>query len=63
MPPEKSSEYFGFYNMVGKASAIVGPALVGVTAAVTGDSRLAILSILVLFVVGGTLLAIATRHR
>ena len=63
VPPEKSSEYFGFYNMVGKASAIVGPALVGVTAAVTGDSRLAILSILVLFVVGGTLLAIATRHR
>ena len=61
VPPEKSSEYFGFYNMVGKASAIVGPALVGVTAAVTGDSRLAILSILVLFVVGGTLLAIATR--
>ena len=62
VPPEKSSEYFGFYNMVGKASAIVGPALVGVTAAVTGDSRLAILSILVLFVVGGTLLAIATRN-
>ena len=63
VPPEKSSEYFGFYNMVGKASAIVGPALVGVTAAVTGDSRLAILSILVLFVVGGTLLALATRRR
>ena len=63
VPPEKSSEYFGFYNMVGKASAIVGPALVGVTAAVTGDSRLAILSILVLFVAGGTLLAIATRRR
>ena len=63
VPPEKSSEYFGFYNMVGKASAIVGPALVGVTAAMTGDSRLAILSIVVLFVAGGALLAVATRSR
>lgn len=63
VPPEKSSEYFGFYNMVGKASAIVGPVLVGVTAAATGDSRLAILSIVVLFIAGGALLAVATRGR
>jgi MFS transporter, UMF1 family len=63
VPPDKSSEFFGFYNMMGKASAIVGPALVGVTAAVTGDSRLSILSIVVLFVAGGALLAVATRKR
>jgi UMF1 family MFS transporter len=62
VPPDKSSEFFGFYNMMGKASAIVGPALVGVTAAVTGNSRLSILSIAVLFVAGGVLLAIASRY-
>jgi UMF1 family MFS transporter len=61
VPPDKSSEFFGFYNMMGKASAIIGPALVGVTAALTGDSRLSILSIVLLFIAGGSLLVIAAR--
>jgi UMF1 family MFS transporter len=61
VPPDKSSEFFGFYNMMGKASAIIGPALVGITAAVTGDSRLSILSIVILFIGGGILLALASR--
>ncbi len=61
VPPDKSSEFFGFYNMMGKASAIIGPALVGVTAAVTGDSRLSILSIVLLFIAGGSLLVVAAR--
>ena len=63
VPPGKSSEFFGFYNMMGKASAIIGPALVGVTAAVTGDSRLSILSIVVLFIGGGALLVVAARSE
>jgi UMF1 family MFS transporter len=46
---------------MGKASAIIGPTLVGVTAAVTGDSRLSILSIVLLFIAGGALLVVASR--
>ncbi|HET7203152.1 MAG TPA: MFS transporter [Steroidobacteraceae bacterium] len=61
VPRDKSSEFFGFYNMMGKASAIIGPTLVGITAAVTGDSRLSILSIIVLFVAGAALLVVARR--
>ena len=61
VPEGKSSEFFGFYNMMGKASAIIGPTLVGVTAAVTGDSRLSILSIVLLFIAGGSLLVVAAR--
>ena len=61
VPRDKSSEFFGFYNMMGKASAIIGPTLVGITAAVTGDSRLSILSIIVLFIAGAALLAVARR--
>ncbi len=61
VPEGKSSEFFGFYNMMGKASAIAGPVLVGVTAALTGDSRASILSILLLFVGGAALLAWAAR--
>jgi UMF1 family MFS transporter len=61
VPDGKSSEFFGFYNMMGKASAIVGPILVGVTAAVTQDQRLSILSILLLFFSGGWVLMLAAR--
>ena len=56
IPPEKSAEFFGFYNMLGKFAAVVGPALMGVVGVATGSPRLAILSILVLFVGGGALL-------
>jgi UMF1 family MFS transporter len=61
VPTEKSSEFFGFYNMMGKASAIIGPTLVGIVAAVTGDSRLSILSIVLLFIAGGALLVVTAR--
>jgi UMF1 family MFS transporter len=56
IPPDKSGEFFGFYNMMGKFAAVLGPALVGWTALATGSSRIGILSILVLFVAGGLVL-------
>jgi UMF1 family MFS transporter len=56
VPPGRSGEFFGFYNLMGKAAAIVGPTLTGVVALTTHDSRLAILSITILFVTGGVLL-------
>jgi UMF1 family MFS transporter len=61
VPEGKSSEFFGFYNMMGKFAAVLGPLLMALTARLTGDSRLSILSILVLFVAGGTLLVLAAR--
>lgn len=60
IPPEKSGEYFGFLNMLGKFSSILGPVLAGTAALVTGSQRVGILSILVLFVSGFWLL---TRVR
>ena len=55
IPVEKSGEYFGFYNMLGKFAAILGPTLMGITASMTG-SRLSILSLLLLFGGGAWLL-------
>ena len=52
IPPDKSAEFFGFYNMLGKFAAIIGPALMGTIALVTGSARLGILSILLLFILG-----------
>ena len=52
IPKENSGEYFGFLNMLGKSAAIVGPALVGVVNALSGNPRIGLLSIILLFVVG-----------
>lgn len=58
IPPDKSGEFFGFYNMLGKAAAIVGPTLMGITALMLGEGqeRYAILPVPLLFIVGGVLL-------
>jgi UMF1 family MFS transporter len=48
IPAEKGGEYFGFYNMLGKFAAILGPLLMGVTALLI-DSRTSIVSLLLLF--------------
>ncbi|MBF0219903.1 MAG: MFS transporter [Gammaproteobacteria bacterium] len=57
IPAQRSGEIFGFYNMLGKFAAILGPLLVGLSSYLSGDSRLSILTLLPLFVVGGWLLS------
>lgn len=57
VPAGKAGEFFGFYNMMGKAAAILGPLLTGTVALVTGDPRLGIVSVSLLFVVGAAFLA------
>ncbi len=57
VPEGKQGEFFGFYNMMGKFAAILGPTLVGVTALLTGDTRIGMLSVLLLFVGGAFVLA------
>ncbi len=53
--PEQAGEYYGFFNMVGKTAAVIGPFLVGWSALMFG-SRLSILSVSILFLIGGILL-------
>jgi UMF1 family MFS transporter len=61
IPEGKQGEFFGFYNMMSKFAAVLGPLLVGVTALLTGSTRAGILSILVLFAGGAWLLWRAQR--
>ena len=56
VPAEKAGEYFAFFNLVGKFASIFGPLLVAVTVLLTGDQRLGMMGLLVLFIVGGYLL-------
>jgi UMF1 family MFS transporter len=55
IPKERSAEFFGFFNMLGKFAAIIGPALMGIVTLITGSTRMGILSLILLFV-GGFLL-------
>jgi len=56
IPTNKAAEFFGFYNMLGKFAAVIGPILMGLVGVLTGNPRHAILSILILFLGGGTIL-------
>ncbi|GAA0176741.1 MFS transporter [Clostridium sediminicola] len=55
IPKEKASEFFGFYNIFGKFASIMGPLLMGFVTYITGNSRFGIVSIIILFIIGGGL--------
>jgi MFS transporter, UMF1 family len=58
IPPGRSAEFFGFYNMLGKFAAIIGPVMMGWVGLLTGNPRAGIMSLLVLFGVGALLLLV-----
>ena len=64
IPVDKSAEYFGFYNMLGKFAAVLGPFLMGyigllvrrVSGSADLGTRASIMSIALLFIIGAALL-------
>ncbi len=56
IPATQSAEFFGLYNVFGKFAAVTGPFLMGIVTRITGECRFGVLSILLLFAVGGVLL-------
>jgi UMF1 family MFS transporter len=56
IPEGHTAEFFGFYNMLGKFAAILGPLMIGLVGNMTGSPRAGILTLLVLFVAGAMLL-------
>lgn len=55
-PAAKSGEFFGLFGIMEKFSAILGPLIFAAAVATFGNSRPAILSIVVFFILGGFLL-------
>ena len=51
-PEDKKTEFFGFYSLFGKSSAVVGPLVFGLVSYLTGEQRFAILSVGFFFIVG-----------
>lgn len=56
IPRGQSAEFFGFFNMLGKFAAVLGPALMGMASIYSGSARVSILVIVVLFAAGAFVL-------
>jgi len=71
IPVDRSAEYFGFYNMLGKFAAVIGPVLMGGIGLLVRSmgygsgiaSRVSISSISLLFIAGGTLFYFVNEER
>jgi len=63
IPATKAAEFFGFYNMLGKFAAVIGPFLMGWVSLASGNPRYAILSISLLFLCGAAILAFVNEHQ
>ncbi|MGI6236112.1 MAG: MFS transporter [Candidatus Excrementavichristensenella sp.] len=62
IPPERSNEYFGFLDIFGKFSCIIGPALYALAYGVTGKACFGVLSLILLFLCGGLMLLLGRPH-
>ena len=56
IPKNESGEYFGFYNMFGRAGAFLGPALVAIFVTIFKDPTYGLIPIAALFIMGGIIL-------
>ena len=58
IPADRAGEFFGFYNVLGKSAALLGPPLFGGLGVWLGDVRYSMLALIVLFVGGALLLTL-----
>ncbi|MCK4296694.1 MAG: MFS transporter, partial [Candidatus Marinimicrobia bacterium] len=71
IPKDQSAEFYGFYNMLGKFAAIVGPALIGVVGLLVRNagyseniaSRAGIGSVALLFIAGAIMLYFVDEEK
>jgi len=57
MPKSKSAEFFGFYSVSEKFNTVIGPAMFSLVNQISGNSRLAIISLIIFFLAGIALLS------
>ena len=52
VPKDRANEFFGFYNILGKFAAVIGPILFGAISLATGKVNYGVSSIIILFILG-----------
>lgn len=63
IPKEKNNEFFGIYDICGKGAAVVGPALMAATTAISGSPRIGVTSLVLFFIIGGIILILVPKNR
>ena len=63
IPREKSNQFYGFYNIFGKFSSVLGTTILGVVAQITGDSLKGLFALIVQFIIGAILLYMAKPSK
>ena len=61
IPPDRSNEYFGFFDIFGKFAAVIGPLLVGLFTQFTGRDSIGVISLAILFLIGEGILVSGRR--
>ncbi|MGB2955831.1 MAG: MFS transporter [Anaerolineales bacterium] len=56
VPKAQSAEFFSFFSVSGKFAGMFGPLVFGLVSQIVGNSRLAIVSLVIFFIAGGLLL-------
>ena len=62
IPPEKSGEYFGLFDICGKGASFLGTMIVSVGSQLTGSANVGVGSLIVLFIVGFVLFRVSFRQ-
>jgi UMF1 family MFS transporter len=63
IPEEASAEFYAFYSVFSKFSAIWGPMAFAIIRQVTGSSRLSIVSLIIFFIAGLILLYFVDEEK
>jgi len=63
IPKHQAAEFFGFFNMLGKFAAVLGPLLMGAASLISGSARVSILVIVLLFAAGAFVLYRVNEHE
>ncbi len=63
IPEDSPAEYFGFYSIINKFSAVWGPFIFAIIRHMSGSSRNAILSIIIFFIAGIILLFFVNEEK
>ena len=63
IPLEKENEFYGFFAFSGKATAFMGPLLLGALTGIFDNQRAGVASVLIFFVIGGLILLKVDEKR
>ena len=62
IPPEKSGEYFGLFDICGKGASFLGTMIVSVGSQLTGSANVGVGSLIVLYIVGFVLFRVSYKE-